>query len=97
MTSGGPPPRVGPVLVAGRAADAVIAAIQELDSEATVIARGSYVRVTSPRLCAVTRAAIEAHLGGPFRLPQDLEAIMPAFAGRFSVSHDRAEWRLGNG
>ena len=33
--------------------------------------RGAYVRVLVPQCCVVTRAAIEKHLGRPFRFAQD--------------------------
>ena len=86
---------VGPVLQAGVAADAVVAAICELNEGAQVAHRGSYLRVLVPGRCAVTRQAIERHLGGPFRLPRDLEQIMPSFKGRLSLSDDEASWQAG--
>lgn len=87
--------RVGPVLQAGRAADAVVAAIRALNADVELLDRGAYVRVLAARRCLVTRAAIEAELGAPFRLPRDLEAIMSSFKGRFRVSADEAAWELG--
>ena len=86
------PDLVGPVLEAGDAARAVTAAIRELNPGAEVRDRGAYLRVHSPRRCVVTRAAIERNLGRPFRLPGDLECVMPAFKGRFTVSEDEATW-----
>lgn len=84
--------RVGPVLRAGRLTDAVIAAVRALNDDVETIDRGAYIRVLVPARCRVTRAAIEEVLGGPFRLPTDLEAIMPSFQGCFHVDEDEAWW-----
>jgi hypothetical protein len=83
---------VGPVLVAGPVADAVVAAIREQTRDVVVVDRGAYVRVLAPDRCDVVRAAIERHAGAPFRLPQDLERIMPSFRGRLRVTDDAASW-----
>ena len=40
-------------------------------------------------------AAIESALSRSFRLPGDLEQVMPSFRGRFQVSEDQASWSLG--
>jgi hypothetical protein len=85
---------VGPVLQASIAADAVIAAIKELNEGVQVAHRGSYLRVLVPERCTVTRDVIEAHIGHPFRMPGDLEQIMPSFKGSFLVSEDEASWSL---
>lgn len=85
---------VGPVLEAGTVAAAVIDAIRRLHAEVRVIDRGAYLRVLVPGRCRVTGAAIEQAIGAPFRLPGDLEAIMPSFKGRFSVSEEEAAWEL---
>jgi hypothetical protein len=85
---------VGPVLQATVAAEAVIAAIKELNDGVEVAHRGSYLRVLCPERCSVTRRAIEAHMGQPFRLPGDLERIMPSFTGRLSMSEDEVSWSL---
>ena len=82
----------GPVLLAGTATEAVIAAIRQLNGGARVVDHGSYLRVLAPGRCRVTRVAIEHHTGTPFRLPADLEPIMPSFQGRFTVSEDEASW-----
>ena len=84
----------GPVLEAGEVASAIVAAIRELDPNVRVVDRGAYVRVAAERRCRVTRAAIERALGRPFRLPGDLEAVMPSFSGRFTVTDDEAVWEL---
>lgn len=87
---------VGPVLEAGSAGRAVIAAIQQLNRDVVVQDRGSYYRILVPRRCRVTREAIEKTLGSPFRLPGDLELIMPAFKGMLSMSEEDAVWRIGD-
>lgn len=87
-----PPTPVGPVLRAGRTAEAVVAAIHELNDDVSVLDRGSYVRVTAPGSCHVTRDAVERHLGGPFRLPGDLEIVMPSFEGRLELDGDSVTW-----
>jgi toluene monooxygenase system protein D len=71
-----------------------VAAIKKLNSDVTVQDRGAYLRVLVPRACRVTREAIELELGQPFRLPQDLEALMLAFKGLVSIGADRVEWSL---
>ena len=88
---------VGPVLQPGSAASAIIAAICELNPAATVSNQGGYVRVTAPQKCVVTRAAIESHLGSQFQLPGDLEASMPAFTGKLTISDTTAEWSYVEG
>jgi toluene monooxygenase system ferredoxin subunit len=85
---------VGPVLQAGPIADAVLGAIRALNADVRVLDRGAYLRVLCPRRCVVTRAAIEARTGAPFRLPGDLELVMSSFKGRFAVSEDDASWEL---
>lgn len=71
---------------------AVVAAIRKLNGDVTVEDRGAYLRVLVPRTCLVTRQAIELELGQPFRLPQDLEALMPAFKGLVRIEADSVEW-----
>lgn len=83
---------VGPVLQAGPVAEAIARAIRGENAGVETLDRGSYLRVRAPGRCRVTRAAIEAALGGPFRLPGDLERVMSSFAGRFSVDEDAASW-----
>jgi hypothetical protein len=86
---------VGPVLAVGPVADAIIAAIRSENASVEVTDRGSYLRVLVPSRCAVSRAAIESALSRAFRLPGDLEQVMPSFRGRFQVSEDQASWSLG--
>jgi MmoB/DmpM family len=86
---------VGPVLSAGAVADAIVTAIRQENTGVQVTDRGSYLRVLVPERCAVTRTAIEAALSRPFRLPGDLEQVMPSFRGRFRVSEEQASWSFG--
>jgi hypothetical protein len=83
---------VGPVLEDSEAARAVIAAIQGLNAGTIVEDQGAYLRVLVPRRCVVTRRAIETSLGRPFRLPADLEPLMPAFKGLLQMSEEEAVW-----
>ena len=83
---------VGPVLEASDAARAVVAAIRGLNADAIVEDQGSYLRVLVPFRCVVTRRAIEASLGRPFRLPGDLEVLMPAFKGMLQLTEEEAVW-----
>src|SRR6266436_1590723 len=65
--------RVGPVLQSGPVANAIIAAIKDLNQDVMVVDRGAYVRVLVPRCCVVTRSAIENHLGRSRRPKLPLE------------------------
>ena len=84
---------VGPVLSAGAVTDAIVAAIRDLNEETLIVDRGSYVRVLVPGRCVLTSAAVEAHLGRAFRLPQDLELVMSALRGSLEISGHEAIWR----
>jgi toluene monooxygenase system protein D len=95
LSSGDLREAVGPVLTAGPLTDAVIAAIRAENSEVTVIDRGAYLRVLSPRRCRLKAAVVASLTERPFRLPADLEAIMPSFRGRLRLSEEEAVWELG--
>src|ERR1700675_2317376 len=86
--------RVGPVLQAGTVANAIIAAIKDLNQDVMVVDRGAYIRVLVPRYCVVTRPAIETHLGRSFRFPGELETVMSAFKGSLQLNQDDAAWRF---
>jgi hypothetical protein len=86
--------RVGPVLQAGTIANAIIAAIKDLNQDVMVVDRGAYVRVLVPQHCVVTRSAIEKHLGRSFRFPGELETVMSAFKGSLQLNQDDAAWRF---
>ena len=85
---------VGPVLEKGRTCEAIVAAIEQLNGCVTVVDRGAYVRVLVPRLCRLTRTAVEALTGEPFELPTDLERVMPSFKGRIEATEDEVSWRF---
>jgi hypothetical protein len=85
---------VGPVLQSGTVANAIIAAIKDLNQEVMIVDRGAYVRVLVPRCCIVTRSAIERHLGRSFRFPGELETVMSAFKGLLQLNQDDAAWRF---
>lgn len=90
--SGKPGEGVGPVLIAGDVSRAVVEALRESNPGLDAIDRGSYVRVRAPGGCRLQRSAVERRLGRPFRLPADLEAVMPSFTGRFRVGEEEAAW-----
>ncbi|HXJ15308.1 MAG TPA: MmoB/DmpM family protein [Candidatus Limnocylindrales bacterium] len=85
---------VGPVLQSGPVANAIIAAIKDLNQNVLVVDRGAYVRVLVPQCCVVTRSAIEEHLGRPFRFPGELETVMSAFKGSLELNQEDAAWRF---
>jgi toluene monooxygenase system protein D len=87
---------VGPVLEAGEIGDAIIAVLHEQHPDLEVHDRGAYKRVLAPGTCLLRREAVERRLGRPFRLPGDLELVMPAFRGRIFIADDHVVWRAGD-
>ena len=85
---------VGPVLQAGALTSAIVAAIQDLNSNVIILDRGAYLRVLAPRSCIVTRVSIEQHLGRPVRFPGELETVMSAFKGAIRLSESEASWQF---
>ena len=83
---------VGPVLLRGAGTDVLLAAIRRRNPRATFVDRSSYVRVLAHGRCLLLRQDVEEEGWAPFRLPGDLEALMPSFSGRFRVSSEQAEW-----
>jgi hypothetical protein len=83
---------VGPVLLAGRVSDAIVAAIRRQNAGVRVSQRGSYLRVSASARCEVHAEVISELLGKPFRIPQDLERVMPSFRGRLFLSEELAAW-----
>jgi toluene monooxygenase system protein D len=92
VTAADPADRVGPVLDVDEVGDAVLAAIREANADVTVVDRGSYRRVLVAQRCVVYREAIERALGRPFRLPGDLEQVMPSFQGTLELTDERVVW-----
>ncbi|HEY3592561.1 MAG TPA: MmoB/DmpM family protein [Polyangiaceae bacterium] len=74
--------------------EAILTAIEQLNGGVTLVDRGAYVRVLVPRVCRLTRAAVESLTGEPFLLPADLERVMPSFKGRIETSEDEVLWRF---
>jgi toluene monooxygenase system protein D len=85
---------VGPVLIPGPVADAVIAAIRGEHEDVQVVDRGAYLRVMVPRRCRLCALKVAQLLDDTFQLPGDLEAIMPSFRGRLTIASDQALWEL---
>ena len=86
--------RVGPVLQSGPVANAIIAAIKDLNEDVMLLDRGAYIRVLVPKYCVVTRSAIEEHSGRSFRFPGEFETVMSAFKGSLQLNQDNAAWRF---
>jgi hypothetical protein len=86
------PSEVGPVLLSGRVSEAIVAAIRAQNAGVRVSQRGSYLRVAVSNRCEVRAQTVAALLGEPFRIPQDLERVMPSFRGRLSLSEELAAW-----
>ena len=86
---------VGPVLRMSDDVDAIVAAIVDDNpgQEVTVVDRGAYTRVSGDGELRVTRVSIARHLGRDFSMRQ-LEALMPAFAGRIEMTSEEVRWRL---
>jgi toluene monooxygenase system protein D len=80
------------VLEAGESGRAIVAAIHALNQGVEVRDRGSYLRVSVPERCRVTKRAIEHALGRPFRLPGDLELVMPSFTGHLRLGEEEVTW-----
>lgn len=83
---------VGPVLICGESADAVLAAIRAENSQVKAHDSDGYLRISVTDRCCVTRARIERELGRRFELPRDLEAIMPAFKGKLRLDAESVSW-----
>jgi hypothetical protein len=70
----------------------VAAALAQLNPGVVVEHRGGYLRVSAPERCTLTRRAVEAELGASFRLPSDLERVMPSFRGRLVLGKEEVRW-----
>lgn len=88
---------VGPVLQSTPLAHAMVAAIENENERVAVYDEGAYLRVLVPRVCRLSRAALEAATGSPVQFPGDLEVIMSSFTGRVRLTEDEAVWWLATG
>ncbi|NUQ34199.1 MAG: MmoB/DmpM family protein [Planctomycetaceae bacterium] len=89
------PGDVGPVLIPGETAQAIILAVRELNRDVGVVDRGGYVRVNVPGRCVLTAESVRHWLNGPFDLPGDLERVMPSFRGRMTLDGETVCWSVG--
>jgi toluene monooxygenase system protein D len=87
---------VGPVLQATPFARTIVAAIEEENTDIVVRDEGAYLRVVAPRVCRLSRAAVEAATGAPVSFPADLEMILSSFAGLMRLNDDGAVWWLAS-
>ncbi|HEY4411316.1 MAG TPA: MmoB/DmpM family protein [Acidimicrobiia bacterium] len=85
---------VGPVLQATPLARTIVAVIEDENENVSVRDEGAYLRVLVPRICRLSRAAVEAATGSTVQFPGDLEVIMSSFAGRMRLSEEGAVWWL---
>lgn len=85
---------VGPVLQTTPFARTVIAAIQGENEQVIVEDGGAYLRVLVPRICRLSRAALEAATGATVRFPGELEVVMSSFTGVMQMTEDDVVWRL---
>lgn len=83
---------VGPVLSVEAETAAVVAAIRSLNRDVHIIDRGAYVRVSAEGECVLTGTSVSQHLGRPFHIPADLEALMVSFQGRMKINGDSVRW-----
>jgi toluene monooxygenase system protein E len=83
---------VGPVFIGRPGGHAVLEAIRRLNPSVEIHERGSYTRVLAPRLCMLTRKAIEDIIGQSFDFRAELEIMMPSFKGRMRLDDDEAVW-----
>ena len=84
---------VGPVIRAGNLAEAVVdaVALDNPDRDVFVLDREDYVRIHTVGECRLTRASLQAALGGPIELAA-LEIDMPSFKGRLATRTDTYVW-----
>jgi toluene monooxygenase system protein D len=72
----------------------VITAIEDDTDEVIVHDEGAYLRVIAPRLCRLSRVAVEAATGSVVQFPGELEMIMSSFTGLLRMNEDGAVWWL---
>ena len=83
---------VGPVLENSPQAQCVIKALHADNKGLTILDRGAYLRVKMAERCVLKRATVEKICGFQFRLPSDLEKLMPSFKGRLTMDEEQAVW-----
>jgi hypothetical protein len=83
---------VGPVLESGRTTTAIIEALKRRNAQLEIVDKGSYQRILTQRKCTLLVADVEDILGTRFRIPQDLEKIMPSFQGEIIFDVDKVIW-----
>jgi toluene monooxygenase system protein D len=81
---------VGPILIAGDVADAVVEAAEMDNPEKEIVVddKLAYLRVSAIDEMIITRESIEECLGRPF-LMQELEVSLSSFAGRIDSSSEQ--------
>jgi toluene monooxygenase system protein D len=85
---------VGPVLQSTPLARTIITAIEEANDDVIVRDEGAYLRVLAPRVCRLSRSAVEATTGSTVEFPGDLEVLMSSFAGQMRLNEYGAVWWL---
>ena len=96
MTAPDPGEGVGPVLQATPLGRMIAAAIEDENDDVLVRDEGAYLRVLVPRVCRLSRAAVEATTGSAVHVPGDLEVLMSSFAGKMRLTEDSAMWWLAS-
>jgi len=96
VSSPGPVAGVGPVLQATPLGRMFAAVIEEENDDVLVRDEGAYLRVLVPKVCRLSRAAVEATTGSMVQFPGDLEVIMSSFAGKMRLTDDGAVWWLAS-
>jgi len=91
-----PDEHVGPVLQATPFGRLIVSAIQDENDGVLVQDEGAYVRVLAPRVCRLSRRALEAVTGSTVQFPGDLEVLMSSFAGRMQLTDHDAVWWLAS-
>ncbi len=85
---------VGPVMLAGEFAEAVIEALQadNPNTELQLFPRISYVRVLGEGRLKLSKDSLEEMLGRSMRFPGEVEVNLSSFAGRIKVGSEQMEW-----
>lgn len=85
---------VGPVLISGEIADAIVGAIRQLNRDVIVDDQGAYMRVSVPHKCFITRKTIENRLNRVFVLPGDLEKVLLSSRGKLTITMQEIVWEV---